>query len=124
MGFSITKPTFKKTLAWLAKLEQTRIMGVLERYGPVGVAALSSATPVDTGEASSSWSYKVEVKDGVYKLSWTNSDIAGSVPLVILLQYGHATKDGRFVSGRDFINPAIQPVFDDILSSIKRELDI
>lgn len=124
MGFSISKPKFTKTIAFLKKLENLNVRRILEEHGQRGVVALSSATPIDTGEAASSWDYKIESGNDRYKLIWTNSDIAGSVPLVILIQYGHATKDGRFISGRDFINPAMKPVFDSILSSIKQELGI
>ncbi len=87
-------------------------MKVLDKYGHEGVRALSAATPVATGRTADSWYYKTEKKNGVLKITFCNSNIQNEVPIAIVLQYGHATKNGGWVQGRDYINPAIQPIFD------------
>lgn len=85
---------------------------ILDKYGQEGVRALSAATPKNTGKTAESWYYKTEKKNGVLKITFCNSNIQNEVPIAIILQYGHATKNGGFVQGRDYINPAIQPIFD------------
>lgn len=85
---------------------------VLDKYGQEGVRALSSATPKATGKTADSWYYKTEKKNGMLKIIFCNSNIQNEVPVAIVLQYGHATKNGGWVQGRDYINPAIQPIFD------------
>lgn len=97
-----------------ALMSDRKIMGVLHDCGKEGVAALSAATPVESGLAAHSWGYEVEKSKGGYTLWWTNSDIENGFPVVIMLQYGHATGNGGYVKGKDFINPAIRPVFDKI----------
>jgi len=118
----LSKPKFKKTIAYLMRLNRFDARRVLEEHGRLGVALLSAATPVDTGEAASSWDYKIEGNRKRYKLIWTNSKLAGSVPLVLLLQYGHATKAGYFIPGRDFINPALKPVYISLSKAIGQEI--
>ena len=117
----ITKPKFKKTLSFLDKLDRFDARPILERYGQLGVQALSNATPVDTGETASKWSYKIKGNRERYKLIWTNSEVTGSAPLVLMLQYGHATKSGSFLSGRDFINPALKPIYDALNKALLQE---
>ena len=112
MSVSITSPRFKKTEAFFDKLKRFDARPTLEIFGELGVSALSTGTPVDTGETAGKWSYKVEGNKERYTITWYNSEMAGRTPLVILLQYGHATKSGWFVSGRDFINPALRPIYD------------
>lgn len=85
---------------------------ILDRYGQEGVRALSSATPKDTGKTSESWYYKTEKKNGVLKIIFCNSNIQNEVMIAIILQYGHVAKNGVWIQGRDYINPAIQPIFD------------
>jgi hypothetical protein len=121
MSISITKPKFKKTHHFLEQLDRFDPRRILEEYGQLGVAALSASTPVDTGTTASSWSYKIKGNKERYTLSWSNSEMAGRTPLVILLQYGHATKSGYFLSGRDFINPALRPVYDSLKKRLLRE---
>lgn len=108
---SITKPKFSKTSAHLEKMMRFDPKNILEEYGKIGVAALSKATPVDTGETASQWSYKVVGNRQKYRLIWSNDEMAGSVPLVVILHYGHANRDGSFTLGVDFINPALKPVY-------------
>lgn len=113
---------FKNTERFLNAAKDLKFESILRRYGQEGVAALANATPVDTGEAASSWNFRVIQKPKYYSLEWTNSSMAGSVPVVILLQYGHANRDGSYLQGVDFINPAIKPVFDKIAEELWREV--
>ena len=94
----------------------------LDRCGQLGVQALASATPEDTGVTASSWDYEITGGSSYSSIVWTNSVVAGSVPLVILLEYGHGTGTGGYVEGRDFISPAITPVFDQIAEEFWREM--
>lgn len=91
--------------------------GELDRYGRAGVAALSSATPVESGVTANSWYYKIENRNGSIKIGFYNSNIQNGVPIAIILQYGHGTRNGGWVQGRDYINPSIQPIFDEIVNS-------
>ena len=94
----------------------------LDRYGREGVQALSSATPVDTGLTASSWSYKIIHEEGTVRITFHNSNIQNGVPIAIILQYGHGTGTGGWVQGRDYINPAIQPIFDKIVEDAWKEV--
>lgn len=94
----------------------------LDQYGKAGVEALSAATPIDTGLASRSWYYEIEKTDKSVILRFCNSDIENDVPIAIILQYGHATKNGGWVEGRDYINPAVRPIFDKIALDAWREV--
>jgi hypothetical protein len=117
-----TKGRFSKTVAYLEKLKRSQVLTILNHYGSQGVAALAGATPVDTGLAASSWYYTVGAQDHRYWIDFHNSDIVAGTPVVILIQYGHATKNGGYVMGRDFINPAIAPIFDAIKNDVWREV--
>lgn len=117
-----TKGSFSKTTAYLNKLKRSQVLSILNRYGSQGVAALSAATPADTGLASASWYYTVGAQDGRYWIDFHNSDLAGAVPVVILIQYGHGTRNGGYVQGRDFINPAIAPIFEAIKNDAWKEV--
>ena len=116
------KGDFSKVTKFLEKAKESVHLGILDKYGREGVAALSSATPVDTGLTSKSWYYTIENKNGVATLSFNNSNIQNGVPLAIILQYGHGTRNGGWVQGRDYINPAIQPLFDKIADAAWREV--
>lgn len=118
---SFTKPKFSKTLAWLEKRKRFDPIDILNQFGREGVTALAKTTPKLTGEASGGWSYKIKGSFPRYKLVWTNNVMAGTAPLVLLLQYGHNTKSGWFLSGRDFINPALAPVYDGLKLALVRE---
>ena len=107
----------------LTLFQRLRISAILHKHGRLGISALASVTPVDTGETARSWAYEIAETSTGYSISWTNSNIVGGgTPLVILLHYGHGTRGGRFVEGNDFINPAMQSVVDNILESIKKEV--
>lgn len=103
-----------ETDKFFGKIRQKQYLIKLDRFGARGVDALSKATPKKTGLTASSWKYKVIEKPDTIELVWTNSNNVDGVPLVILLQYGHATRNGGFVKGVDFINPALKPIFDNI----------
>jgi len=90
------------------------ILSILQRFGEDGIAALSSATPVDSGIAASSWGYEVSRKGSVYSITWTNADVENGFPVAVMIQYGYGTGTGGYVHGQDYINPAIKPVFDRI----------
>ena len=94
----------------------------LDRYGREGVAALASATPIESGETANSWFYQIVRKNGTVSIEFHNSNIQNGVPIAIILQYGHGTGTGGWVQGRDYINPAIQPIFDRIANDAWREV--
>lgn len=113
-----SKGDFKNTEKFLRKISKGDIFRSLDKYGQEGVAALSAATPAESGATAAAWSYEVTKGRGQYSISWTNGHIVGGVPVVILLQYGHGTGTGGYVQGRDFINPALKPIFDRIASDV------
>lgn len=116
------KGDFSKLTRYLERLKETIHIGDLDRYGQAGVNALASATPVDSGLTASSWRYEIEHNDGSVKIAFLNSNIQNGVPIAIILQYGHGTGTGGWIEGRDYINPAIQPVFDDIVEQAWKEV--
>ena len=116
------KGDFSKLTRFLEKAKNVVRIGDLDKYGREGVAALSSATPVDTGLTADSWYYKVEHANGSASINFYNSNIQNGVPIAIILQYGHGTGNGGWVQGRDYINPAIQPIFDKIAENAWREV--
>lgn len=109
------KGDFSKATKYFERLRQASRLRILERYGQEGVNALSSATPVDSGLTAASWYYKLEVKDTYAAIMFCNSNVNKGVNIAIILQYGHGTGTGGWVEGRDYINPAIQPIFDSIV---------
>lgn len=116
------KGDFSRTVKFLKKAERAACLKILEAYGQEGVAALASATPFDTGKTANSWYYKVEITRGSATISFLNSNIQNGVSIAIILQYGHGTRNGGWVQGRDYINPAIQPIFDKIVNNAWREV--
>lgn len=113
---------FKHTEAFLKAAAKQAILKNLDRYGQIGVDALSAATPVDTGKTAASWSYEIEQRNGTISISWKNSNENQGIPIVVLIRYGHGLKGGGYVQGRDFISPAMQPIFDEIADSVWREV--
>lgn len=93
-------------------------MAILNSYGEEGVSALSSATPLKSGLAATSWGFEVSENKGVYTLVWTNADVESGFPVAIMIQYGYATGTGGYVQGEDYINPAIKPIFDAITDKV------
>ena len=114
---------FSKTEKFFERCKNLFRLGVLDKYGREGVAALSMATPVDTGETASSWRYKITSTKTSISIEWLNDSVTkDGVPIVVLIQYGHGTGNGGYVQGRDFINPAIQPIFDKITDALWKEV--
>lgn len=109
------KGDFSKTKKYLNNLQRAFDKGLFDQYGREGVAALSAATPVDTGLTSRSWSYSIIKKSTSVDIVFKNSNVQNGIPIAIILQYGHATRNGGWVEGRDYINPAIQPIFDKLV---------
>lgn len=113
---------FKKLTRFLERIKESIHSGTLDKYGRKGVAALASATPVDTGLTASSWSYEITNRNGSASITFSNSNIQDGVPIAIILQYGHGTRNGGWVEGRDYINPAIQPIFDELAEEAWKEV--
>lgn len=110
-----TTGSFQKLEKYLEKSKKPLNMTILERYGEIGVELLAQATPVDSGLTASKWYYEIDDQDGVISLRFCNSNLAdGWCPVAILLQYGHATGTGGWVEGRDYINPVIRPLFEQL----------
>lgn len=99
-----------------------RLESILKKYGEQGVKALSEATPKDTGKTAASWSYKISNTSKGFKLDWTNSNTNQGVNIALIIQYGHGTSTGAYVQGRDYINPALKPIFDEIANAVWKEV--
>lgn len=117
-----SKGNFERLSKYLEKASKGVRRETLARFGEEGVAALRSATPVDTGATADSWYYKIDTSVDSLSISFHNSNIQNGVPIAIILQYGHGTGTGGYVAGRDYINPAIQPVFDKIAEAAWKEV--
>ena len=113
---------FKNTEKFFKQITKRKYTRILESYARQGVAALASATPIDSGLTSKSWSYEISVSKNSISITWTNSNEVAGVPLAILLQYGHGTNNGGYVQGRDYINPAMRPIFDKMAEDLWREV--
>lgn len=113
-----------KTQSFLSKMQRldTDIKSTLEAAGQRGVDALSLATPVSSGLTAASWRYEISTKEGLITLSWHNTNIVSGVNVAVILQYGHATGTGGWVAGRDYINPAIGSIFDDIANDVWKKV--
>lgn len=116
------KGDFSKLTRYFERVKKTARLSILDKYGREGVAALSSATPVDSGETANSWYYEVTSENESATISFYNSNVNQGVPIAIILQYGHGTGTGGWVEGRDYINPAIQPIFDEIVDAAWKEV--
>ena len=116
------KGDFSKLSKYLERAKEAVRLGTLDKYGSEGVAALASATPIDSGETANSWYYEIERTNGSVAIRFNNSHVNQGVPIAIILQYGHGTGTGGWVQGRDYINPAIRPVFDKIADDAWKEV--
>ena len=116
------KGDFSKLTNFLEKAKEVVHLGNLDKYGREGVAALASATPRESGETAQAWSYEITNRKGSATITFNNSNIQNGVSIAIILQYGHGTRNGGWVEGRDYINPAIQPIFDKIVEEAWREV--
>lgn len=113
-GIGLTSSgSWDETEDWLRKMsEGSRIFAGLERFGAAGVAALRAATPVDEGETAAAWFYEIIQKQGSWSIVWGNNHVKDGRQIAVLLQYGHGTGTGGYVAPRDYINPALAPIFD------------
>lgn len=116
------KGDFKKSITYMEKLKEAIRLSTFDKYGREGVNALSSATPVDSGKTASSWYYEIQRTKDIISITFYNSNINKGVPIAIILQYGHGTGTGGWVEGRDYINPAIQPIFDKMAEEAWKEV--
>lgn len=116
------KGDFSKTIRFLKNAKKAIRLETLDKYGKEGVSALASATPVDSGKTANSWHYKIIKQKDLVRITFYNSNIQNGVPIAIILQYGHGTSNGGWVQGRDYINPAIQPIFDKITDQAWKEV--
>lgn len=119
------KGDFRRTSDFLKRANRLNLDAILNQYGQEGVEALRAATPKDTGTTANSWSYVVRKGTGSITITWSNSNIVDGVPIAVILQYGHGTRNGGYVQGTDYINPAMKPIFDKIAQraweEVKRE---
>ena len=113
---------FSKTKSFLKKISKKTNELSLDEWGRIGVNALSSATPVDTGKTASSWYYTIVSTETGTKLIWNNSNVNEGVNIALIIQYGHVGRDGVYIEGRDYINPSLRPVFDKISETDWREV--
>ena len=116
------KGDFSKLSRYFERVKEAAKIGVLDKYGQEGVAALASATPVDSGQTANSWYYEIKRQNGSVSIVFNNSHINKGVQIAIILQYGHGTGTGGWVQGRDYINPAIRPIFDRIAEDAWKEV--
>ena len=116
------KGDFKKSLTFLTHLRTRNIRPILEKYGQKGVEALAEATPKATGKTAASWGYEIKMEKTGATLCWKNANIVDGVPIAVILQYGHGTRNGGYVQGVDYINPAMKPVFDAIRDELWKEV--
>lgn len=114
--------SLNKTENFVLKLSKRDYLKVLDYYGKLGVEVLSEATPKDSGRTAASWDYKIIQNRNTSRIVFTNSNVVDGYPIAILLQYGHGTRNGGWVEGRDYINPAIQPIFDEIANNMWKEV--
>lgn len=114
--------SFKHTERYLARLKIEDVVRVLNKYGDIGVQALSSATPRDSGVSADSWYYTIDQRKGYYSIRWHNRNVKDGIPIVVLLQYGHGTRNGGYIQGEDFIMPAIRPIFERISNEAWKEV--
>lgn len=119
MGISaIVKGDLKKTESFLNNLSKLRVQKILESAAEMGVKALASATPRDSGLASDSWSYKISGGRSGVTITWINTDVENGFPVALMLQYGYGTGTGGYVQGQDYINPAMRPIFNQIAERV------
>ena len=116
------KGDFSKTEKFLNTISKKLYYRNLQKYAEQGVAALASATPIDSGTTANSWNYEIRQTKNSVSIYWTNSNVNKGVPIAIIIQYGHGTRNGGYVQGRDYINPAMRPIFDKIAENVWKEV--
>lgn len=117
-----SKGDYKKATSYLERLKEIARLSIFDKYGRRGVDALANATPVDTGLTAASWEYEIIHRKSGVSLQFNNTNIQNGCPIAIILQYGHGTRGGGYVEGRDYINPAIQPIFDRLAEEMWEEV--
>lgn len=115
-----TKGSFKRSEAYLNRMKNLNLISVLNSCGRRGVAALSNATPVESNLTASSWDYRLAKTGSGIEIQWINRNVVDGVNIAVILQYGHGTGTGGYVAGQDYINPAMRPIFDDILDDVRK----
>lgn len=122
MGITVTtRGNWDQTASYLRRIQAVNL-DALEKYGRQGVTALAAATPVESSETANSWTYEIVKRRGYFSIRWRNTHVNDGQVIAVLLQYGHGTRNGGYVQGRDYINPAIQPIFDQIAEESWREV--
>ena len=116
------KGDFSKTEKFLNAINKKLYYRNLQKYAEQGVAALASATPIDSGTTANSWNYEIRQTKNSVSIYWTNSNVNKGVPIAVIIQYGHGTRNGGYVQGRDYINPAMRPIFDKIAENVWKEV--
>ena len=116
------KGDFSKTEKFLNAINKKLYYRNLQKYAEQGVAALASATPIDSGTTANSWDYEIRQTKNSVSIYWTNSNVNKGVPIAVIIQYGHGTRNGGYVQGRDYINPAMRPTFDKIAENVWKEV--
>lgn len=116
------KGNFSKTEKFLKKTVSKDYISVLEKYAQQGVRALSAATPVKSGQTAASWGYEIVQSGNSLSIFWNNSNVNKGVNIALILQYGHGTRNGGYVAGRDYINPALRPIFDKMADDAWKEV--
>lgn len=124
MGIKVRhKGNLDKTTKWLMNARERKFNDILDKYGKLGVEALAAATPKDTGLTAASWNYEIHYSNNKFTIVWTNDNMAErGMPVALLIQYGHGTKDGGYVQGIDYINPALTPIFDKLANDAWKEV--
>lgn len=121
-GIVTHKGSFARTERFLNFVKGERYLNRLAEFGQKGVDALTQATPKDTGKTAGSWAFEIEQNDTATTIRWLNSNIVQHVNIALILQYGHGTRNGGYVAGRDYINPALQPIFDEMAEQVWKEV--
>lgn len=116
-GFTTTGD-WRRTTSYLAKMSKLDVGKELAAFGQIGVNALAAATPKRSGRTAGSWYYKIAGSGDTWFISWYNSNVNEGVPIAVIIQYGHGTGSGAYIQGRDYVNPAMRPVFDAITASV------
>jgi len=118
----VASGSFSKLETFLAKMKRGQLWDVLDHFGRMGDDALANDTPVESGLTARSWGHEIEVSGGQARISWFNTNQPGGFPLAVMLQFGHGTGTGGYVVGRDYINPAMQSIFDNIADQVWKEV--
>lgn len=116
------KGNFNRIEKFFNEIKGAGYLNKLAKYGQMGVDALAAATPVDSGKTAMSWTYEISSANGVTTIAWMNTNINKNVNIAVILQYGHGTGTGGYVKGRDYINPAMRPIFDQIAQEAWKEV--